>query len=175
MIETPQESFIMVNDEQRFALHSITDPKNLSFDRYAYSRYKYGDTNLAKQFGEELCQGFLQKYRDFLLSSDRQFMAISSPRGLIPPAAYYVFQTFLKQLNRFLQTNDRPPVVEHNIQRLGTIPEDYSLLSTHERFDHLIHERYSIDDQPLTNKFLLFVDDIRITGEKENKITRRIR
>ncbi len=154
----------MVNDEQRFALHSITDPKNLSFDRYAYSRYKYGDTSLAKQFGEELCQGFLGKYRDFLLSSNQQFMAISSPRGLIPPAAYYIFQIFLEQLNRFLQLNDRPPAIEHTIQRLGTIAEDYSLLSSHERFDHLIHEGYSIDNQTLTNKFLLFVDDIRITG-----------
>jgi hypothetical protein len=164
MIETPQESFIMVNDEQRFALHSITDPTNLSFDRYAYSRYKYGDTNQAKQFGEELCQGFLNIYRDFLLSSNQQFMAISSPRGLIPPAAYYIFQTFLEQLNRFLKSNDRPSVTEHTIQRLGTIAEDYSLLSTRERCHHLTHEQYSIDSQPLTNKFLLFVDDIRITG-----------
>jgi hypothetical protein len=170
MIETPQESFLMVNDEQRFALHSITNPTNLSFDRYAYSRYKYGDSNQAKQFGQELCTGFLDKYHDFLLSSNQQFIAISSPRGLIPPAAYYIFQTFLEKLNRFLQLNGRPSVLEHTIQRIGTIAEDYSLLSRHERFDRLVDERYSIDSQPLANKFLLFVDDIRITGKK-NRIS----
>lgn len=158
----------MVNEEQRFALHSITNPANLSFDRYAYSRYKYGDSHQAKLFGEELFTGFVEKYHDFLLSSNQQFMAISSPRGLIPPAAYYIFQIFLEKLNRFLQSNQRQCILEHTIQRLGTIAEDYSLLSRHERFDHLVHERYSIDSQPLTNKFLLFVDDIRITGKDKN-------
>jgi hypothetical protein len=167
MIETPQKTFLMINEEQRFALHSIHNRTNLSFDRYAYSRYKYGDTNQAKQFGQELSTGFLEKYHDFLLSSNQQFLAISSPRGLIPPAAYYIFQTFLEQLNRFFQLNGRQPVLEHTIQRLGTTADDYSLLSRHERFDHLIHEQYSIDNQPLTNKFLLFVDDIRITGTKK--------
>jgi hypothetical protein len=175
MIETPQET-MMVNgnnegEEQRFALHSIADPTNLSFDRYAYSRYKYGDSNLAKQFGQELCTGFLEKYHDFLLSSNQQFTAISSPRGIIPPAAYYIFQTFLEKLNRFLQSNGRKTVLEHTIQRIGTIAEDYSLLSRHERFDRLIDDRYSIDSQPLMNKFLLFVDDIRITGDKKSPLT----
>jgi hypothetical protein len=174
MIETPQEAFLMVNEEQRFALHSINNPTNLSFDRYAYSRYKYGDSNQAKQFGQELCTGFLEKYQDFLLSSNQQLMAISSPRGLVPPAGYYIFQTFLEKLNHFFQLNGRQPVLEHTIQRIGTLAEDYSLLSRHERFDHLIHERYLIDNQPLTNKFLLFVDDIRITGKKKKKKEKNI-
>ncbi|CAF2326586.1 unnamed protein product [Rotaria sp. Silwood2] len=172
MIETPQETIMMINEEQRFALHSITNSKKLSFDRYAYSRYKYGDSNLAKQFGQELCTGFLEKYHDFLLTSNQQFMAISSPRGIIPPAAYYIFQTFLEKLNRFLQLNGRPPALEHTIQRLSTIPEDYSLLSRRERFDRLVDERYSIDSQPVMNKFLLFIDDIRITGMHEMNIIR---
>jgi hypothetical protein len=160
----------MANEEQRFALHTITNPTNLSFDRYAYSRYKYGDSNQAKQFGEELCTGFLEKYRDFLLSSDQQFMAMSSPRSTIPPAVYYIFQAFLEKLNLFLQSNKHEPILEHTIQRIGTIAEDYSLLSRHERFDRLVDERYSIDSQPLANKFLLFVDDIRITGRKRHII-----
>ncbi|CAF3340183.1 unnamed protein product [Rotaria sp. Silwood1] len=172
MIETPQETIMMLNEEQRFALHLITNSKKLSFDRYAYSRYKYGDSNQAKQFGQELCTGFLEKYHDFLLSSNQQFMAISSPRGIIPPAAYYIFQTFLEKLNRFLQSNGRPPAIEHTIQRLSTIPEDYSLLSKRERFDRLVDERYSIDSQPVINKFLLFIDDIRITGMHEMNIIR---
>lgn len=167
MIEPEQETIMMMaNDEQRFALHSINNTKKLSFDRYAYSRYKYGDSNQAKQFGQELCTGFLEKYHDFLLSTTQQFIAISSPRGIIPPAAYYIFQTFLEKLNRFLQSHGQPPAIEHTIQRLGTIPEDYSSLSRGERFERLIDERYSIDSQPLTNKFLLIIDDIRITGKK---------
>lgn len=165
MIETPQDSSLMVSKEQRYALHLITDPTNLTFDRYAYSRYKYGDSQQAKIFGKELSTSFIDKYHDFLLSSNQQFIAISSPRGFIPPAAYYIFQIFLKKLNHFLQSNQRPLVLEHTIQRLSTLAEDYSSLATHERVDHLIHERYSIDSQPLKNKFLLFVDDIRITGK----------
>lgn len=155
-----------VPEEQRFALHTIDNPTKLSFDRHAYSRYKYGDSRQAKQFGEELATRFLSQYQDFLLATKQQFMAISSPRGIVPPAAYYIFQAFLEKLNRFLQFHARDPVLEHTIQRLGTLAEDYSLLSRHERFDRLIDERYFIDSQPLRNKFLLFVDDIRITGEK---------
>ncbi|UJR33457.1 hypothetical protein I4U23_020902 [Adineta vaga] len=162
----------MIDDEQRFALHTITNPTNLTFDRYAYSRYKYGDGHQAEEFGKELCKGFLDKYTDFLLSSNQQFVAISSPRGIIPPAVYYIFQTFLKRLNRFLQLNGREPIVEQTIHRIGTIAEDYSLLSKHERFNRLVDERYSIDRQPLPDKFLLFVDDIRITGIHEMNIIR---
>ncbi|CAF0724567.1 unnamed protein product [Adineta steineri] len=165
----------MIDDEQRFALHTINDPKNLSFDRYAYSRYKYGDSNQAKQFGQELYTGFLDRYRDFLLSSNQQFIAISSPRSTIPPAVYYIFQTFLEKLNRFLQLNKCEPIIEHTIQRIGTIAEDYSLLSRHERLDRLIDERYSIDCQDFGNKFLLFVDDIRITGIHEMNIIRLLK
>ena len=172
MIETPQESFRIVAEEERFALHYIDDPTHLSFDRYAYSRYKYGDTNQAKIFGEELSRAFLEKYGDFLLTSSEQFLALSSPRGCIPPAAYFIFQAFLEQLNRFCQIHHRPPILEHTIQRLGTLADDYSTLSEHERFDHLIHERYSIDSEPLNTKYLLFVDDIRITGMHEMNIIR---
>lgn len=173
MIETPQESFrIVPEEEQRYALHYIDDPTNLSFDRYAYSRYKYGDTNQARIFGEELSQGFLKKHGDFLLSSSQPFLALSSPRASIPPAAYFIFQTFLEQINRFCQIHHRPLIAEHTIQRLGTIAEDYSTLSEHERFDHLIHERYSIDSQPVKKKILLFLDDIRITGMHERNIIR---
>lgn len=165
MIETPQETIMMVNEEQRFSLHSIINTKKLSFDRFAYSRYKYGDTHQAKLFGQELFTGFLEKYRDFILSSNQQFIALSSPRGIIPPAAYYIFQAFLEKFNRFLQLNGRLPALEHTVHRISTIAEDYSLLSRRERFDHLLDERYSIDSQPLKNKILLFIDDIRITGK----------
>ena len=157
----------MINNEQRFALHIISSPTNLTFDRYAYSRYKYGDSSQAEKFGDELFTGFLDKYRDFLLSLNQQLVAMSSPRGVIPPAVYYIFQTFFKKLNRFLQSNGREPAVEHTIHRIGTIAEDYSILSKRERLDRLIDERYSLDRHELTNKFLLFVDDIRITGKTD--------
>lgn len=170
MIDSEETSILFVNEEQRYAQHLITDPVNLSFDRHAYSRYKYGDTNQAKLFGQELASGFIEKHREFLLSSTQQFTAISSPRALIPPAAYYIFQTFIECVNYFLVSHSCLPVIEHTIQRLGTLAEDYSLLSPHERLDHLTHERYFLDSQPLTDKFLLFVDDIRITGDKR-KIT----
>ena len=174
MIETSQETIMRtmtdngndgVSDEQRFALHLIDSPTKLTFNRYAYSQYKYGDCSQAKQFGQETCTGFLAKYHDFLLSSPQEFVVISSPRGSVPPAAYYICQAFLEQLNRFFQVNGRQPVHEHTIQRIGTIAEDYSLLSRHERFERLVDERYFLDSEPLTNKFLIFVDDIRITGK----------
>ena len=159
------------HDEQRFALHLIDNPNQLSFDRYGYSRYKYGDTCQAKQFGEELYQGFLTKYQDFLLSSTEQFLAISSPRSLVPPAAYYIFQTFLEKLNRFLELHGCESIMEHTIERLGTLAEDYSMLSEHERFKRLVDERYFIDKQPIGKKFLLFVDDIRITGNNSSHLS----
>ncbi|CAF4408344.1 unnamed protein product, partial [Adineta steineri] len=79
------------------------------------------------------------------------------------------------KLNRFLQLNKCEPIIEHTIQRIGTIAEDYSLLSRHERLDRLIDERYSIDCQDFGNKFLLFVDDIRITGIHEMNIIRLLK
>ena len=173
MIETSQETIrrtmtynsnITMNDEQRFALYSIENLSELPFDRHAYSRYKYGDTRQAAILGEQLSDGFLNRHGDDLLSSDQEFLGISSPRGIVPPAAYFIFKTFLENINRFFQSHQRKPILEHTIQRLGTLAEDYSLLSRHERLERLIDERYFIDRQPIGTKTLIFVDDIRITG-----------
>ncbi|CAF1238635.1 unnamed protein product [Adineta ricciae] len=161
--------------ESQFALHHIHNTEQLGFDCRAYSKYKYGDATRAAEFGRALCDGFVKKYSDLLLTCNRQFMGISSPKGLVPPAAYYMFQSFLNELNLYLTANGRPAAVEHNIKRVSTMSADYSQLETDQRFAHLTKEGYSIDKKPLEGKFLLIIDDIRITGSHEKIIVQLLK
>ncbi|CAF1410814.1 unnamed protein product [Didymodactylos carnosus] len=150
---------------ERFSLYKIDNIHQIPFDSKLYSKYKYGDHIQAKKFGDQLAHAFINQFHSFILKGEQQFICISSPFGCVPPAAFFIFKTFCEILNDFLVENGREQIEERKIVRVGTISEDYSLLSRSERLMRINEERYFIDKNGLENKFLLFLDDIRITGE----------
>jgi PRTase ComF-like len=78
------------------------------------------------------------------------------------------------ELNKFLAENNAPVVQETKIHRTITYKEDYGALDAEKRMKLIGNDKFHIDKNFLTNKTLIFLDDIRITGSHERMITKMI-
>lgn len=156
-----------------YALHQIHNTSDFGFDPDAYSRFKFGDDQVAKQFGLALADGFINNYLvdNFI---DNQIVVISSPYSFIPTATFAMKNYFVHQLNRWMADNGGLVVQEAKVHRTVTYKEDYGALSAEERMNLIGNDSFQIDKQFLEHKTLLFLDDIRITGSHERMILRMV-
>jgi len=156
-----------------YALHQIHDTAEFGFDPDAYSRFKFGDDQVAKQFGLALADGFINNYlKDNFI--DNQIVVISSPYSFIPTATFAMKNYFVHQLNRWMVDNGGLVVQEAKVHRTITYKEDYGALSAEERMNLIGNDSFQIDKQFLEHKTLLFLDDIRITGSHERMILKMV-
>jgi hypothetical protein len=156
-----------------YALHQIYNTTEFGFDPDAYSRFKFGDDQVAKQFGLALADGFINNYlKDTFI--DNQIVVISSPYSFIPTATFAMKNYFVHQLNRWMVDNGGLVVQEAKVHRTITYKEDYGALSAEERMNLIGNDSFQIDKQFLEHKTLLFLDDIRITGSHERMILKMV-
>jgi hypothetical protein len=156
-----------------YALHQIYNTTEFGFDPDAYSRFKFGDDQVAKQFGLALADGFINNYlKDNFI--DNQIVVISSPYSFIPTATFAMKNYFVHQLNRWMVDNGGLVVQEAKVHRTITYKEDYGALSAEERMNLIGNDSFQIDKQFLEHKTLLFLDDIRITGSHERMILKMV-
>lgn len=156
-----------------YALHQIHHTEVFGFDPDAYSRFKFGDSLVAKEFGEQLADGFISGYlQDNFI--DNQIVVISSPYSFIPTATFAMKDHFIHQLNRWLVDNGGMVVQEAKVHRTITYKEDYGALSAEERMSLIGNDSFHIDKHFLDHKTLLFLDDIRITGSHERMILKMV-
>jgi hypothetical protein len=156
-----------------YALHQIHNIAEFGFDPDAYSRFKFGDDQVAKQFGLALADGFINNYlKDNFI--DNQIVVISSPYSFIPTATFAMKNYFVHQLNRWMVDNGGLVVQEAKVHRTITYKEDYGALSAEERMNLIGNDSFQIDKQFLEHKTLLFLDDIRITGSHERMILKMV-
>jgi len=156
-----------------YALHQIHNTAEFGFDPDAYSRFKFGDDQVAKQFGLALADGFIRNYlKDNFI--DNQIVVISSPYSFIPTATFAMKNYFVHQLNRWMVDNGGLVVQEAKVHRTITYKEDYGALSAEERMNLIGNDSFQIDKQFLEHKTLLFLDDIRITGSHERMILKMV-
>jgi len=152
-----------------YALHKISSTEEFGFDPDDYSRFKFGDDLVAKDFGEQLADGFISDYleQNFV---EKQMVVISSPYSFIPTATFAMKNYFMHQLNRWLVENGGLVVQEAKVHRTITYKEDYGELSAEDRLKLIGNDSFHIDKHFLEGKTLLFLDDIRITGSHERMI-----
>lgn len=162
-----------MNPPKSYALHQIHHTEVFGFDPDAYSRFKFGDSLVAKEFGEQLADGFISGYlQDNFI--DNQIVVISSPYSFIPTATFAMKDHFIHQLNRWLVDNEGIVVQEAKVHRTITYKEDYGALSAEERMSLIGNDSFHIDKHFLDHKTLLFLDDIRITGSHERMILKMV-
>jgi len=152
-----------------YSLHKISNTSNFGFNPDDYSRFKFGDNDVAKSFGRDLADGFIE----YFLSGNPvsgQIVVISSPYSFIPTATFAMKNYFVYQLNRWLAENGGLVVQEAKVHRTITYKEDYGELSAEERLNLIGNDSFHIDKDFLNGKTLLFLDDIRITGSHERMI-----
>lgn len=162
-----------MNFYKSYALHHIDNTEAFGFDPDDYSRFKFGDDLVAREFGEQLARGFISDY----LSNNyitEQLVVISSPYSFIPTATFAMKNYFVHQLNRWLVEKGGLVVQEAKVHRTITYKEDYGALSAEERLRLIGNDSFHIDKHFLEGKTLLFLDDIRITGSHERMILKMV-
>jgi hypothetical protein len=157
----------------QFTLHKITSPDQFTFDPADYSRFKFGDENAARRFGIALAKGFIEAHFSQCIPQN-QLVVISSPYSFIPTATFAMKDYFVYELNKFLAEKNAPVVQETKIHRTITYKEDYGELDAEKRMKLIGNDKFHIDKSFLTDKTLIFLDDIRITGSHERMINKMI-
>ncbi|WP_442592130.1 phosphoribosyltransferase family protein [Pedobacter sp. AW31-3R] len=162
-----------MNFYKSYALHQIDNVEEFGFDPDDYSRFKFGDDLVAREFGEQLADGFIEGYlaQNYI---EEQMVVISSPYSFIPTATFAMKNYFMHQLNRWLVENGGLVVQEAKVHRTVTYKEDYGALSAADRLKLIGNDSFHIDKHFLEGKTLLFLDDIRITGSHERMILKMV-
>lgn len=155
----------------QYSLHRITDNTRLPFSAADYSRFKFGDGQLAHQFGCALARAFTKQFETKLLNTP-QIVYVPSPYDAIPTASYAMAAAFKDEVNAFLYRHHKGSLLSSKIHRYKTYTEDYGNLNFEERLNLISSDAYHIDKSFLEGRMVLFLDDIRITGSHEIIIKR---
>ena len=158
---------------QSYALHQVVSAEEFGFDPDDYSRFKFGDDLVAREFGEQLAEGFISSYLADHYKGE-QMVVISSPYSFIPTATFAMKNYFMHLLNRWLAGRGGLVVQEAKVHRTVTYKEDYGELSAADRLKLIGNDSFHIDKHFLEGKTLLFLDDIRITGSHERMILKMV-
>jgi hypothetical protein len=154
----------MFNSFSCYKIHSESD---LPFCAHEYSKFKFGDGEMAQEFGKRLGQGFTEAHRELLLETD-EIVVVPSPYNSIPTASYWMTLRFMEVVNLFRATHKKKSLLTSKIHRYKTYSEDYGNMNYEERVKLISTDTYYIDSEFLNNRVCLFLDDIRITGSHEH-------
>ena len=102
--------------QHTYSLHKIQSADNFGFSPTKYSRFKYGDDSIAKEFGTALAEGFIENYltKNPILE---QIVVISSPYAFIPTATFGMKNYFVFRINKWLAENNLSVVQETKVTR----------------------------------------------------------
>lgn len=156
-----------------YSLHKITNTNDFGFSPADYSRFKFGDDEVAGRFGAALADGFIREVLSHV-AEHQELVVISSPYSFIPTATFTMKNHFVARLNRWLAQHGRPVVQETKVHRTITYKEDYGELDAEQRLKLIGNDSFHIDKVFLYGKTLLFLDDIKITGGHERMISKMI-
>lgn len=147
----------------------IVDQDLEVFDAEAYSRFKYGDANAARQYAGELCTAMLVHLDE--IDPIDELVVTSSAFKTVPTAAYAIKEAFVPILGAA-----RPDlhIVNLKIDREVVRDTDYSNMTLEERQRASRSNGLSIPaelHESLEGSTLLAIDDIRITGSHEEALS----
>ncbi len=159
--------------QKSYSLHKIENADKFTFKPSDYSRFKYGDGQIAERFGIALAKGFIANH----LEKEKvatQIVVLSSPYAFIPTATNEMTKYFIFELNKWLASKNLPVIQQTKIHRTTTYKEDYGALDAAERLALIGNDDFHIDRTFLEGKLVIFIDDIKITGSHERMISRMV-
>ena len=156
-----------------FSAFKITDSNNLPFSPDMYSRFKYGSKNAARQMGKLLAYQFIhsKEYEWYKKCCNKPLVVLPSPYCFIPTATYALKDYFIPYVNMDLINNNLRPIQECKIFREYSYHSDYGAMSTEDRKKAISSDTFHVDSAFLRGKVSIYLDDIRITGAHEERVT----
>lgn len=169
------ESITTNQATRTISAHKILSKDTLTFSPELYSRFKYGSKSAARTFGYELAVEFIKSsvYQELIFTA-QQVVVLSSPYSFIPTATFAMKDYFIAALNRQLISDGLSPVQETKLVRQHSYIEDYGQMQSDERLRLIMSESFHIDAMFVKNKYLLFLDDVRITGAHQQGLEHMI-
>ena len=158
---------------EQFSAFQVTDSKSFDFPAEKYSKFKFGSTDIAREFGHTLANRFINQLFKFNYS-EKPIVVLPSAYSHIPTASYFLTIHFIDKLNQFLYQNQFTPVETSKICRSVTYREDYGEMNAEQRYNLIKGDKFHIDEELLKNKILIFIDDIKITGTHERIIIKML-
>jgi hypoxanthine-guanine phosphoribosyltransferase len=152
----------------KFSLHKFEDRKSITFSANDYSKLKYGSGNVGKSFGVELANGFFAKHYDLLIS--KQIVVTESAYQSMKNAASMITDAFINTLNKLLSEMNGNFIHRIKISRNVPYIQDYGKVSLKQRVKLLEKDTFTLDKEYVKDKFIIFIDDILITGTHQKKI-----
>jgi PRTase ComF-like len=157
-----------------FSCYKIHDADHLPFLAGEYSKFKFGDGQLAYEFGSRLGAHFIKENKELLLNTN-EIVVLPSPYNSIPTASYWMTARFIEVVNLFLASHKKNSLLTSRIHRYKTYSEDYGNMNYEQRVKLISTDTYYIDSEFLKDRVCLFIDDIRITGSHEYVLRNLIR
>jgi len=156
-----------------YSRHKINDLSHIPFDPADYSRFKFGNGDIACAFGTEMGRHFIETHGDALLQED-DIVFVPSPYNAIPTASNALSVFFRNEVNHFLFRHHRKALLQSKIHRYKTYTVDYGNLDYEERVRLISSDTYHLDRRFLDGRMVLFIDDIKITGSHEYIIRQQL-
>ncbi len=153
----------------RYSGYLIKNENEPGFCPEKYSKFKHGSNNIAREFGYELADRFINECFSKEYAGE-QIVILPSAYSYIPTASFFMKKHFMDKLNLYLYENNYPIVEETKIHRSVTYREDYGEMSAEQRYKLISGDKFHVDKDYLKNKVLLHLDDIKITGTHEHII-----
>lgn len=163
----------------RFSAHKFTNEQDISFSPEMYSKFKFGCKDGARMFGTELAQKFTESnyYKEIVEVSkneNKRIVVLSSPYVHVPTATFAMKDYFIRFLNANLIHHGCEPVLECKVYRKSSYKEEYGELNKEERFKIMEEDSFYVDEEFITNRIRIFLDDIVITGAHEFRMLRML-
>ena len=133
-----------------------------SFDRVAYSRFKYGFLPPAIEYGKQLAALVADELFD--VAGDRPIIVVSAPYKYLPTASEAIARAMLQELSLLAVLDGREPPVLLPFGKTQVGDSSYARSSEADRLAKLATLGLHIDERRIPGSHVLVVDDIRITG-----------
>ena len=160
---------------QTFYAHLIKGRDNVPFSPSEYSQFKYGSKSIARKFGKELGR----KLAEYILgrgdiTKDTQIVIASSPYMFVPTATFALKNYVISWLNPTLIKNGYKVVQETKVFRQTSYTEEYGTMTAEKRKEMIGSESFHTDPIFIKDKFVIWLDDIKITGSHQERMEEMI-
>jgi FMN phosphatase YigB (HAD superfamily) len=141
------------------------------FDLISYSKFKYGDGKVAKEYGHQLAKKFISANPEIFSTNDNIDLVITtSPYKSIVKGSSGIVKGFKNYINQYLFMMGKNSVVDITILKKEMFQGDYGSFSDEERKSLMNKNDLSIMEGFIKNKIIVLIDDARITGSHENNL-----
>ena len=161
-----------------FAAHLISDLNDFTFNVKRYSQFKYGSKRATKSLAKDLFERFRKSntFKDFLQESEgKNILLVPSSYYYVPTASCALGHYFMKRLNVELIKQSRRPAELGRIYRATNYIADYAKMTGEDREKYISGDSYRVDFEQWDNTYIIFLDDVRITGSHERRVNELIK